>query len=210
MNKNIGIVAVILAVLVGGFFVWESLQVAPVEEPLLALEVLPLAPEVEAVLADRRKLLEELVKDPAIIEVITRESAKNAKLSQEDIARLDSEWKNTQGTSFFVEQFTKNEGALRLKEFQVAYNDFKEIFVTDVHGLNVAQTNKTSDYIQSDEEWWVSTWNDGVGRAHRGEIEFDESAESEAVSLYIPIKDSGQMVGVLKAVLDLSYRPTTL
>ena len=39
---------------------------------------------------------------------------------------------------------------------------FKEIFFTDKNGYNAAISNLTSDYVQSDEEWWVNAWTKGV------------------------------------------------
>ena len=80
---------------------------------------------------------------------------------------------------------------------------FAEMFFTDVHGLNVATTNPTSDMLQSDEGWWQQAWHRGL---HVGEIEYDESAAvwSVALSLRIDDPDGGAPLGVLKAVLALS------
>ena len=50
---------------------------------------------------------------------------------------------------------------------------FKEIFFTDKHGFNVAFSNKTSDFIQSDESWWQVAWAQGI---FIGDIEHDVSA----------------------------------
>ena len=37
-----------------------------------------------------------------------------------------------------------------------------------------------------------------------GKIEFDESSQTEAISLYVPVMDGGKAIGVFKGVLDLS------
>ena len=39
---------------------------------------------------------------------------------------------------------------------------FKEVFFTDASGYNVAVSNMTSDFVQSDEEWWVNAWTKGI------------------------------------------------
>ena len=76
------------------------------------------------------------------------------------------------------------------------------MFFTDVHGLNVATTNPTSDMLQSDEGWWQQAWHRGL---HIGEVEYDASAAvwSVALSLRIDDPDDGAPLGVLKAVLAL-------
>ena len=50
----------------------------------------------------------------------------------------------------------------RLHAFILASPDFAETFFTDVHGLNIATTNPTSDMLQSDEGWWQQAWHRGL------------------------------------------------
>ena len=99
----------------------------------------------------------------------------------------------------------ENETAQILTVFQENNPEFPEIFVTDKVGLNVGQTNKTSDYYQADEDWWVKAYNNGTGKTYYGEIEYDESSKSESIALYNPVFNSQrEVVGVFKAVLSLS------
>lgn len=80
---------------------------------------------------------------------------------------------------------------------------FKELFFTDRNGYNVAISNLTSDFIQSDEEWWVRGWEQGIDI---GKVGFDESAGVFSVDVHVRIQDpaTGNPVGVMKAVLDIS------
>ena len=79
---------------------------------------------------------------------------------------------------------------------------FAEVFFTDRNGYNVALTNPTSDFVQSDEGWWQSAWSRGLSV---GEIEYDDSAGvwSIDISLRIVDPDSEQPVGVMKTVLAI-------
>ena len=90
----------------------------------------------------------------------------------------------------------------RLRAFILATPDFAEAFFTDVHGLNVATTNPTSDMLQSDEGWWQQAWHRGLDI---GEVEYDDSASiwSVALSLRIDDPNDGAPLGVLKAILAL-------
>ena len=80
---------------------------------------------------------------------------------------------------------------------------FGEIFFTDVNGYNVALTNPTSDFVQSDEGWWTDAFENGISL---GQVEFDDSAGiwSVEVSVRITDQNTGRNVGVMKAVLGVS------
>lgn len=90
----------------------------------------------------------------------------------------------------------------RLRALILASPHFAEVFVTDLHGLNVSTTNPTSDVLQSDEGWWLQAWETGIDI---GEIEYDDSAGiwSIALSMRIVDTDNGRPIGVLKAILSL-------
>ena len=80
---------------------------------------------------------------------------------------------------------------------------FGEAFFTDKNGFNVALTNPTSDFVQRDENWWKTAWENGVSV---GEVEFDDSAGIWSVDISVRIDDtrSGRSIGVMKAVLGVS------
>ena len=81
---------------------------------------------------------------------------------------------------------------------------FAEVFFTDELGYNVALTNPTSDFVQSDEGWWQRAWSSGFAV---GEIEFDASANVWAVDLSVRIHDRGTRnpIGVMKAILSIRF-----
>ncbi len=79
-----------------------------------------------------------------------------------------------------------------------------EIFITERHGLNVAYSNPTSDFVQRDEAWWQ-----GAKESIRyvEPVEFDES--SNTVGLPIaetihPANNPDEFLGVMKALFPLS------
>ena len=45
-----------------------------------------------------------------------------------------------------------------LKDQLAQSQAYREVFFTDKNGYNVAVSNPTSDFVQSDEEWWVNAW----------------------------------------------------
>ena len=162
--------------------------------------------ELEQLLGKKIELLKNLSTNPQIIEIIKRFNEKNQDISISDILKDDKKWKETKGIDDFIKPFIINECAQFLIEFQEQYDEFPEIFITDENGLIVGETNKTSDYYQADEQWWIKAYNNGIGRIYFGEIEYDESAHAEAISIYIPVMDSqyNKAIGVIKAVCDIT------
>jgi hypothetical protein len=162
--------------------------------------------EVEAVLAKRIELVKQLAADAVVVEAVKAANENNAGLSEAEIDRLDSQWQQTEGIDEFIKSMITNPCAEHLVDFQEARNAFPEIFVTDRYGLIVAETNKTSDYLQADESWWTKAFDDGRGHTHHGAIEYDESARSEAISIYVPVMDpdTQHAIGVIKAVCDIT------
>ena len=80
---------------------------------------------------------------------------------------------------------------------------FGEVFFTDRNGFNAAMTNPTSDFVQRDENWWKTAWENGIAV---GDVEYDRSAEIWSVDISVRIDDpaSGRSLGVMKAVLGVS------
>ena len=80
---------------------------------------------------------------------------------------------------------------------------FGEVFFTDKNGFNTALTNPTSDFVQRDENWWKTAWENGISV---GEVEYDESAGIWSIDVSVRIDDpaSGRSLGVMKAVLGVS------
>jgi hypothetical protein len=203
MKIILGVTVALL--LAGGATLWYMMQ-APSSAPaeVKASDTSKLAPEVEAVLTTETNILMALAADASIISAVRASSEKNKLLSAEEIQRLDKEWQDSESVNSFIAQFMSNPTALRLVDFQKTHPEFKEIFVADATGLNVAQTDKTSDYYQADESWWTNSFAEGQGMKAHGNIEFDESSQTEAISLYVPVMDGSRAIGVFKGVLDLA------
>lgn len=70
-----------------------------------------------------------------------------------------------------------------------------EMLVTDANGYNAVTTERSSDFVQSDEVWWQSAWRDGHSSA---DAAYDSSAHQTVMSLAVAVKDGSAPVGVLK------------
>ena len=70
-----------------------------------------------------------------------------------------------------------------------------EILLTDAYGYNAVTTQRSSDFVQSDEEWWQTAWRDDMSAA---DAAYDSSARQTTVSLAALVRDGTARVGVVK------------
>lgn len=164
------------------------------------------ASEIEVILDEKISQVMEFLSNSVFINEVRKVNEEHQDISMNEILQLDRRWVDAEGVDEFIKPFLENEVAIKLREFQAEHMEFSEIFVTDIQGLNVGQTNKTTDYYQADEDWWMGTYNEGKGKSYHGQIEFDESSQTEAISLYVPIIDptTGKIIGVAKAVMNIT------
>ena len=153
---------------------------------------------IDAFLAERIVDARQIAATPRIVEAVI-EGARRHEASSFHLVPIE-ELESMNGTRRSRGYFPDVDAFLR--HHQLANRYFAEIFVTDSHGFNVAYSSPTSDYVQSDEDWWKSAWGSGVWI---GDVEMDRSAATLSIDLAIRIDEpeSGDRVGVLKAVIDL-------
>ena len=130
---------------------------------------------------------------------------------EEFINQKDKEWVSVPKETItpFMQRLIENNLANDLRrtfiefyEKKYGYKIFGEVFVTNKYGANVAQTGKTSDYRQNDEEWWQVARNHGF---YVSDVEYDESVGTHSISIGIRVEDeNGNFLGVVKGVVAIS------
>jgi methyl-accepting chemotaxis protein len=80
--------------------------------------------------------------------------------------------------------------------------DIAEAFLTDVHGFNAVTTERTSDFVQSDEAWWQAAMRDTSIHAT---ADYDESARQVSIAIAAPLREhaGSPAGGVIKLVYNL-------
>ena len=140
--------------------------------------------------------------DPAIIAPIMEQNARHAGLAQADIDALDLDWRAQVGASAMplIDGVLNNASAEFLRaQVEAAGGAISEVFTMDMHGLNVAASDTTSDFWQGDEDKFSQTYMMGAGAVHVGDVEFDESSQTYQAQVSITLVDpaSGNPVGAL-------------
>jgi hypothetical protein len=163
--------------------------------------------EIKTELDHERNLLHREMDSPVYVEVLHAANENQEILSSETIQHLDQQWALESPKDALAQALLNSACSEQLRAFRSANPEFAEIFITDNQGRNVCLTNKTSDYYQADEAWWINTNATTDPYGLYSPIEFDESSSTESISLYLPVLDpaTGNKLGILKAVVTLSH-----
>lgn len=221
MNKAKAVAGVRLAVFIFlALFVWsvglyatnasqKKLRVAI--EANAKLRVRAVMEELERILETRTVGWEQYCRSGLVQETLRESNLEFAgKFSPQPLLdERDLIWKSgdAEASDALVKPLLTNELARDLKnwtsklEESSGYPVFGEVFFTNRYGGNAAQTGRTSDYRQDDEAWWQRAVSEGV---YIGDIEFDGSANIQSIEICLRVDDDdGDMIGVMKAVLNL-------
>jgi len=150
-------------------------------------------------------------------DILLREALRTSNLAMETmpdkeawIEQKDREWVAVPkgGLSPFMLARINNPLAIELQE-KKKFNTKKwlkepiypEMFVTNKFGGIVAATNRTSDYLQADEEWYQKGLLQNVWV---GDLSYDESSDSFACAVVVKVfDDDNKFSGIIKAVLNI-------
>src|SRR5688572_24011219 len=138
--------------------------------------------------------------DKVVISALKQQNEKNASLSEEEIKKLDKQWRAEVDAAQkpMIDGVLKNELSTFLaKKKSEAKGVITEVFVMDSKGLNAGQSDITSDYWQGDEAKWQKTFQVGPDAVFFDKIEKDESTQTLQMQVSVSIKDpeTGKVIG---------------
>jgi hypothetical protein len=121
------------------------------------------------------------------------------------IAEMTEEkWKATKRREPVILQFQKNKAAgLLAEKAKETEGAVSEAFVCAAAGEKVAFLEKTSSYIHKGRPKFDTPFS--TGKAWQGKPEFDESTQTYAVQIAVPILSKDKPIGVLVLGLSLSH-----
>ncbi len=142
--------------------------------------------------------------NPNIIEAVkaSNQNVRERRLARKPISQLETEFAATKlltpnnRLNNYLQQITKS-------------GKIAEILVTERNGLNIAYSNRTSDFVQRDEAWWQITQEQGF---MMDEPDFDESTNTTVIPFSQEIQDpqTGEFLGVIKAAVPVALLSSDL
>lgn len=149
-----------------------------------------------------------LTKLPDVTSAVMQQNQEHQKFTIEDCMKADKIWASELATTNY-DLITKSlEKPLShfLRGIKKDSNGaYTEIIVMDNKGLNVGQTDISSDYWQGDEDKWQKTYLIGKDAIHIGDIEFDESTQKNQAQVSITISDPSNGTPIGAITVGVSY-----
>ena len=149
------------------------------------------------------------ISSPEIINAVKAQNQQNAGLTAVDINKMDKEWTSevTKKEKPLIDKVLSNPlSAFLRKKLDDSNGLYTEIFVMDDKGLNVGQSNITSDYWQGDEPKWQQTYAKGPGSINISEVDEDESTQTYQSQLSLPVvdPDTGKAIGAITIGINVN------
>jgi hypothetical protein len=179
--------ASVLAVLVvAGFPALAAAEDAPHVQPVTDFAVAKIKP---------------WLSDPAVVDAVKAANEKHKTIDYMEIVELDEGWKDKSKTDL-IEATMNNPLSEFLKARRAEVGEAMiEAFVMDDKGLNVGQTDGTSDYFQADEAKWQKTYPVGPDAIFVDEVEEEDGKKIAQVSL--SVSDGGKAIGAITVAVDV-------
>ena len=148
------------------------------------------------------------ISDTTVINAVKAQNRRNATLSQAEIDAMDKQWRSETKSSQrpLIDKILANEVSGFLKKAKSRTGGLvTEVFVMDNRGLNVGQSDMTSDYWQGDEAKWKKTYLVGPDAMFIDEVEHDESTQTFQSQLSMSIRDpeTGEVIGAITVGIDV-------
>lgn len=146
--------------------------------------------------------------NPLTIDGIKAQNTKTRDMPEAEIIKLDNQWREEVDASSqpLIKEVLNSPLSAYLKQVKVdSQGLFTEIFVMDARGMNVGQSDVTSDYWQGDEAKWQQTFPEGPQAIHVSDIDLDESTQQFQSQLSVSIVDpaSGSVIGAITVGINL-------
>jgi PAS domain S-box-containing protein len=107
----------------------------------------------------------------------------------------------------FMQQLIGNSFSREIRDRMAYYEQeeghsvFNEVLVTNEFGANLAESGKTTDYDQADEEWWKKAKEHGF---YMEDVSYDPSTQTYSVNIALGINDDkGNFLGAVKIALNI-------
>lgn len=158
-----------------------------------------ITPAIQAELEKQKAVVAKWAASPAIVSAVAEQNRKGP------IAGMDNaKWKVTRRTDPMVTGFQSNAAGqflkARLAESQGAVS---EAFLNAAQGEKVAFYEKTTSYIHRGSSKFDVPFN--TGKSWQGKPEFDESSQTYAIQISVPVLAEGKTIGALVVGVNLSY-----
>ncbi len=141
--------------------------------------------------------------DPVVVNAVKAQNVDTAKLKDIEINRLDTGWMDRSNRALIDSRMNNGLSTFLQKKKEAGNGVIFEIFVFDMKGLNVGQTDLTQDYNQGDEAKYCKTYQVGPDAIFVDKVAKDKDRNVSQVSLTIKDPATGQAIGAVTVGIDM-------
>ena len=142
-----------------------------------------------------------------VILSVKNQNLKYQHIKEKEVTALDAQWveERKRAQQPLIAATLSNPLSAYLTRLQ-AHSDgvFNEIIVMDNKGLNVGQSNITSDYWQGDEAKWQKTYAKGAGAIFIDEPEWDKETSTWRAQVNMSIDDPANGTAIGAATFEIN------
>jgi hypothetical protein len=145
--------------------------------------------------------------EPIVEYTVLAQNLRYAELAQAEIDGLDAKWRAELEAAEqpLISAVLSNPTSSYLTRVQAqSIGLYTEIFVMDRNGLNVGQSNISSDFWQGDEAKFLETFPAGAGAVFVDEPEFRDDVGVWAVQVNVTIGLDGAAIGAATFEINLT------
>jgi hypothetical protein len=158
-----------------------------------------MTPAIQAELDRQKGVVASWAANPVVLGAVVAQNRRGP------IAGMDNaKWKMIRRSDPVVTAFQSGAAGQFLKtKLQESNGAVSEAFLNGAKGEKVAFVEKTTSYLHRGASKFDSPFTSG--KAWQGPAEFDESSQTYAVQIAVPVLEDGKAVGVLVVGVNLSY-----
>ncbi|MEZ5666312.1 MAG: hypothetical protein R3F55_02555 [Alphaproteobacteria bacterium] len=148
-----------------------------------------------------------IVGEPIVGFTVTAQNGRFAGIGQDTIDALDGQWRAEReaGEQPLISAVLSNPASSYLTRVQAqSIGLYSEIFIMDDHGLNVGQSNVSSDFWQGDEAKWQETFARGAGSVFVDEPEFRDDIGVWVVQVNVSVDRDDAAIGAATFEVNLT------
>ena len=157
-----------------------------------------ITPSMQAALDKQKAVISTWASNPIIVKAVKTQNTKGP------IAGMDNKkWKTLRSSDPLIAKFQSNEAGVFLKaKLDKGENIYSEAFLSAAAGEKVAFVEKTSSYFHKGTPKFELPFTSGT--AWQGRPAFDESSQTYAIQLAVPVNDDDKAIGVLVVSVSLA------
>jgi hypothetical protein len=167
--------------------------------PILVAHAFEITPPVQAELDRQRQVIAGWAAHSTIVNAVKEQNAKGP------ISGMDNQkWKTTRRTDPIVTAMQASAaGRFLTAKLEASGGIFSEAFLNAKGGEKVAFAEKTTSYLHVGQAKHDVPF--GTAKPWQGKPEFDESSQTYAVQISVPVLDGGKPIGSLVVGVNVSH-----